>query len=287
MQVPPSMPAMQKFHASWMHGRFLVPPFDISSQHKCHAARKIVFSFSTRPEKMVFTKKSRWNIIFLVLLRKIMFLFLENIILTLGGKWQMIFFKKNTRKYDIFFRSSEKKVFSKRAAPGHDLSFIMWKDGFFFPKTIFFLWAGSQRWRLSRNTWKYDIFCVQCGCYKPDVTPPCLKKSRMALSRKNTPKGDWCSRWRSWKELHQFPVPSQRPLQAFLCIALQRKKTENLICRIEFDLFFNLFGWRFSTMNNLQYFVPFSPHEPCLWVCLCANKINYLSIRRWVIIPKM
>ena len=64
----------------------------------------------------------------------------------------------------------------------------------FFPKTIFFLWAGSQRWRLSRNTWKYDIFCVQCGCYKPDVTPPCLKKSRMALSRKNTPKGDWCSR---------------------------------------------------------------------------------------------
>ena len=30
MQVPPSMPAMQKFHASCMHGRFLVPPFDIS-----------------------------------------------------------------------------------------------------------------------------------------------------------------------------------------------------------------------------------------------------------------
>ena len=138
MQVPPSMPAMQKFHASWMHGRFLVPPFDISSQHKCHAARKIVFSFSTRPEKMVFTKKSRWNIIFLVLLRKIMFLFLENIILTLGGKWQMIFFKKNTRKYDSFFRSSEKKVFSKRAAPGHDLSFIMWKDGFFSRKQYFF-----------------------------------------------------------------------------------------------------------------------------------------------------
>ena len=50
----------------------------------------------------------------------------------------MIFFKKNTRKYDIFFRSSEKKVFSKRAAPGHDLSFIMWKDGFFSRKQYFF-----------------------------------------------------------------------------------------------------------------------------------------------------
>ena len=29
------MQVSQKFHASFMHGRFLVPPFDISSQHKC------------------------------------------------------------------------------------------------------------------------------------------------------------------------------------------------------------------------------------------------------------
>ena len=29
------MQVSQKFHASFMHSRFLVPPFDISSQHKC------------------------------------------------------------------------------------------------------------------------------------------------------------------------------------------------------------------------------------------------------------
>ena len=34
MQVSASTAAIQKFPASCMHGRFLVPPFDISSQHK-------------------------------------------------------------------------------------------------------------------------------------------------------------------------------------------------------------------------------------------------------------
>ena len=50
--------------------------------------------------------------------------------------------------------------------------------------------------------------------------------------------------------------------------------------------FFNLFGWGYSTMNNLQYFVPFKPQGLCLEVCLGASQGNYLPIRRWVIIPK-
>ena len=40
-------------------------------------------------------------------------------------------------------------------------------------------------------------------------------------------------------------------------------------------------------MNNPQYFVPFSPQGLCLWACLGANKGNYLSIRGYVLIPKM
>ena len=143
-------------------------------------------------------------------------------------------FQKNTRKYDIFFRPSKKKVFSKRAGPGHDLSRIIWKDGIFSPKnTIFFCWAGSQRWPFLRNTWKYDIFCVHVWGLKTwchDLLP---KKSRMALSRKNAPKGSRRSRLTSWKEPQQFPVPSRRPLRAFSCIALQRKKTGDLIYSIE------------------------------------------------------
>ena len=66
-----------------------------------------------------------------------------------------------------------------------------------------------------------------------------------------------------------------------------RKNQETYQIGLKFDFFFNLFGWRYSTMNNLQYFVPFSPHELCLQVCLCTNKGNYFSIRRWAIIPKM
>ena len=69
-------------------------------------------------------------------------------------------FQKNTRKYDIVFRPPEKKIFSRRIAPGHDLSCIIWKDGIFFPKTYFFPWAESERRYVSGNTWKYDIFCV-------------------------------------------------------------------------------------------------------------------------------
>ena len=41
----------------------------------------------------------------------------------------------------------------------------------------------------------------------------------------------------------------------------------------------NLFGWRYSTMNNPRYFVPSSPQGLRLGVCLGANKGNYLSIR--------
>ena len=40
-------------------------------------------------------------------------------------------------------------------------------------------------------------------------------------------------------------------------------------------------------MNNLQYFVPFSPQESCLGVCLGNYRGNYLSIRGKVVIPKI
>ena len=49
-------------------------------------ARKTIFSFSGRPEKMLFPKILRWNIIFLVLSGKMIFLFPENMILHVGRK---------------------------------------------------------------------------------------------------------------------------------------------------------------------------------------------------------
>ena len=81
--------------------------------------------------------------------------------LNLRRKMKDDLFQKNTRKHDIFFRSSEKMVFSKRATPGHDLSCIIWKDDFFPENSIFIPWAECDRRPFSRNTWKYDLFCVQ------------------------------------------------------------------------------------------------------------------------------
>ena len=76
--------------------------------------------------------------------------------------------------------------------------------------------------------------------------------------------------------------------QAFSCIGLQQKRHRKLdIWDWSLAFFFNLFGWRYSTINNLQYFVPFSPQELRLEVCLSTNQGNYLSIRRWVIISKI
>ena len=169
---------------------------------------------------------------FLVLLGKIMFLFLEKMILTVGGKWNMIFFKKI--QGNMIFSSGLPKRRSFQKGPRRDIIFLVLSG-----KMVFFSWKynifslGREPAMPSQEIHGSRIFSVYtCVCYKPGVTHPCQKKSRMALSRKNTPKGDWHSRLTFWKELQQFCVPSQRPLWAFSCIAPQRKKTGNLKYRI-------------------------------------------------------
>ena len=65
-------------------------------------------------EKMVFPKKSHWNMIFLVLSGKMIFLFPENMILFFGRKMKDDFSQKNTWEYDFFKKWSEKMVFLKK-----------------------------------------------------------------------------------------------------------------------------------------------------------------------------
>ena len=105
----------------------------------------------------------------------------------------MIFLKKNTLKYDIFFKRSEKMVFSKRAAQGHDLSCIIWKDCIFSRKHDIFSVGGNEG-DLSQEIHGNIFSGYMCGCYKRGATPLSQKKSKMVLSRKNTPKGDQRSR---------------------------------------------------------------------------------------------
>ena len=117
--------------------------------------------------------------IFLVLSGKMIFLFPENMILYVRRKMTDDLSQKNTRKYSIFFKLSEKMVFSNRAAPAYDLSCIIWKDGIFFPRKrdIFSL---SRKWEAA-CLWNYmeiwHFLCTRTGV--TNVVPrPSVKKSQ-------------------------------------------------------------------------------------------------------------
>ena len=93
---------------------------------------------------MVFPKKSYWNMILLALSGKMIFLLPENMILPLRRKMKDDLSqkkKKNTWKYDILFKCSQKMVFSKKMHSAMIyLVLIAWQDVFF--------------------TWKHDIFSL-------------------------------------------------------------------------------------------------------------------------------
>ena len=62
---------------------------------------------------MVFPKKSHWNKLFLVSSETMIFLFPKNMILFFKWKMKHDLSQKNTGKYDIFFKCSDKRVFPK------------------------------------------------------------------------------------------------------------------------------------------------------------------------------
>ena len=122
--------------------------------------------------------------IFLVLLGKMIFLSPENMILPLRRKMKDDLSQKNTRKYDIFFKRSEKMVFWKRAAPGHDFPCIIWKDGIFSRKHDIFSMGGKWERPFSRNTWNYGIFCVHVQVLQTCRHAPLPKKSNIVVPAK-------------------------------------------------------------------------------------------------------
>ena len=115
---------------------------------------------------MVFPKKSRWNMISLVLLGKIMFLFLENMILTLGGKCKMIFSKKI--QGNMIFSSGLSKRRSFQKGPHRDMIFLVLSG-----KMVYF----SRRhdiFSLGRRSVMTSLKKYMEIWY--GVTPPCQKK---------------------------------------------------------------------------------------------------------------
>ena len=81
----------------------------------------------------------------------------------LDGKWKMTFLKKIHG--NMIFSSNVLKGWSFQKGPHWDMIFLVLSGKMvFFPKIIFFPWAGNERWSFSRNTLKYDIFlCTRTG----------------------------------------------------------------------------------------------------------------------------
>ena len=86
----------------------------------------------------------------------------RNMILTLGGKWKMIFFKKI--QGNMIFSSGPPKRRSFQERPRRDMIFFVLsgKMVFFSRKHDIFSWAGNQRQLFSRNTCKYFL-CTRVG----------------------------------------------------------------------------------------------------------------------------
>ena len=250
-------------------------------------ARKTTFYFSRRPKKMVTPKKLRWNMIFLVLSGKMIFLFPVNMILPLRRKMKDDLSHKNTRKYDIFFKCSEKMAFLKSAALGHDL--ILPVKMVFFPRKHDIFSLGGK-WEIIFLKKYMEIWCFLCtrtGVTNVAPRPSIKKNQRWSYPAKKHMNVIDVLEWhfRKWSSNSLYFHGDLTGI--FMYCSPAKKKQETWYMGLKFGFFFNLFGWRYSTINNLQYFVPFSPQELRLEVCLSANQGNYLSSRRWVIISKI
>ena len=93
--------------------------------------------------------------IFLALSGKMIFLFPKIWSYSLGKKWKMIFLKKkkkNTWKYDILFKCSEKMVFSERSSGNIVFLVLSGKTVFFFfPKMWCFFFGQKMKDNLSQE----------------------------------------------------------------------------------------------------------------------------------------
>ena len=90
----------------------------------------------------------------------------------------------------MIFSSNFLKRWSFQKGSRQNILALSGKMVFFYRKNIFFL-GQEVRDDFSQEIHGNMIFSVYTyDCYKRSVTPLCQKKSKMALSRKNTPKGD-------------------------------------------------------------------------------------------------
>ena len=100
---------------------------------------------------------------------------------TLSGKRKMIFLKKIHG--NKIFSTNFLKRWSFQKGPCRDMIFLVLsgKTIFFPENSIFIAWAECDRRHFSRNTWKYNIFCVQARLLQTWHRAPLSKKIKDGL----------------------------------------------------------------------------------------------------------
>ena len=93
---------------------------------------------------------------------------------SIDGKRKMIFLEKYSWKCDIFFKCSEKMVFSKMLHWDMIFLVLSGKIVFFFAKTWYFFLGRKLKDDLSQETHGTMIFFLYtCRCYKHDIMSLC------------------------------------------------------------------------------------------------------------------
>ena len=79
---------------------------------------------------------------------------------SLDGTRKTIFLKNNM-EICFFLQMPRKYGISKKMVQEHGVTCTIWKDGISFAENmLFFVWTENKTWSFSRNSWKYDIFCI-------------------------------------------------------------------------------------------------------------------------------
>ena len=151
-------------------------------------------SFSRCSEKMVFPKNCIGTWSFLYHQERWYFFSPKIWYCSSGRNWKMIFLKKKQGNM-INFSNVLKRWSFQNKLHWNMIFLVSWgKMAFLFPKTmIFLLRAEYERWSFSKNTWKYDVFCMLVKVlflFPTNMKLPFCPKSKDNLFPKNTRTGD-------------------------------------------------------------------------------------------------
>ena len=109
--------------------------------------------------------------VFLVLLsRKMIFLFPENIVLFFRRKMKDYLSEKNTWKYDIFFKCLKKMICPKKSHWNMILLVLSGKMVFFYQKIYSFLGQKIKDDHSQEKNGNMIFYVYRHKCYKYDIT---------------------------------------------------------------------------------------------------------------------